>query len=117
MFELTLRGPADGNPFIDVRISARFYTHSRSFQVHGFYDGVHKVRFMPDQQGQWEYVTSSSVPMLDAVQGRFNVTSPTQGNHGPVRVTSTFHFAYADGTPYRPVGTTLYAWIHQPEEL
>lgn len=119
MFELTLPGPADGNPFIDVRISARFYTHGRSFQVDGFYDsdGLYKVRFMPDQQGQWEYLTSSSVPMLDAVQGRFVVTSPTQGNHGPVRVANTFHFVYADGTPYRPVGTTLYAWIHQPEEL
>jgi hypothetical protein len=28
-----------------------------------------------------------------------------------------FHFAYADGTPYRPIGTTCYAWTHQGEEL
>jgi hypothetical protein len=34
-----------------------------------------------------------------------------------VYVRNTFHFAYADGTPYRPFGTTCYAWTHQPEEL
>ena len=29
----------------------------------------------------------------------------------------TFHFAFDDGTPYRPVGTTCYAWTHQDEAL
>jgi hypothetical protein len=32
-------------------------------------------------------------------------------------VRNTFHFAYADGTPYFPVGTTCYAWTHQPAAL
>ncbi len=36
--------------------------------------------------------------------------------HGPVRVDG-FHFAYADGTRYRPWGTTAYAWNHQDESL
>ncbi len=34
-----------------------------------------------------------------------------------MRVADTFHFAYADGTRYLPVGTTAYAWTHQPEPL
>lgn len=34
---------------------------------------------------------------------------------GQVRVADTYHFAYADGTPYRELGTTSYAWQHQPE--
>jgi hypothetical protein len=38
-------------------------------------------------------------------------------NHGPVEVRNRFHFAYADGTPHRPIGTTCYAWTHQGEEL
>ena len=38
-------------------------------------------------------------------------------NHGPVRVRDTFHFAYADGTPYFPIGTTCYAWTHQGDAL
>ena len=37
--------------------------------------------------------------------------------HGPVRVADTFHFAYADGTRMRPIGTTAYAWTHQGDEL
>jgi len=36
--------------------------------------------------------------------------------HGPVRVANTYHFAYADGTPYRQIGTTCYAWTHQGDE-
>ena len=34
-----------------------------------------------------------------------------------VRVVHTFHFAYEDGTPYIPVGTTCYAWTHQGDGL
>jgi hypothetical protein len=34
-----------------------------------------------------------------------------------VRVRHTFHFAYADGTPCFPVGTTCYAWTHQGDRL
>ena len=30
---------------------------------------------------------------------------------------NTFHFAYADGTPYYPFGTTCYAWTHQGDAL
>ena len=28
-----------------------------------------------------------------------------------------FHFAYADGTSYFPIGTTCYAWVHQGDAL
>jgi hypothetical protein len=34
-----------------------------------------------------------------------------------VLVSNQHHFAYADGTPYFPFGTTCYAWVHQSEEL
>jgi hypothetical protein len=34
-----------------------------------------------------------------------------------VRVHNTFHFGYADGTPFKQLGTTCYAWISQDEEL
>ncbi|BAS14759.1 conserved hypothetical protein [Arthrobacter sp. Hiyo8] len=29
----------------------------------------------------------------------------------------TFHFAYEDGSPYLPIGTTSYAWTHQGDAL
>jgi hypothetical protein len=45
------------------------------------------------------------------------VTSAKPNNRGPVRVADTFHFAYADGTPFKQIGTTSYGWIHQSEAL
>ncbi|MFC5467314.1 DUF4038 domain-containing protein [Cohnella suwonensis] len=32
-------------------------------------------------------------------------------------MTNQYHFAYEDGTPYFPFGTTCYVWNHQEEEL
>jgi len=43
--------------------------------------------------------------------------APSPQNHGMVQVAHTFHFAYADGTPYRQIGTTCYCWSHQGDEL
>jgi hypothetical protein len=72
---------------------------------------------MPDALGEWTYTTRSNRPQLDGKTGRFVCIGPASGNHGPVRVHNTYHFAYADGTPYFQVGTTCYAWVHQPEAL
>ena len=119
MYEVTLKGPADGNPFLNVRFAARFSQGYDSIEVPGFYDGDgnYRVRFSPEKQGNWKYETSSNAPELNGKSGEFTVTKPTGGNHGPVRVAHTFHFAYADGTPYKQLGTTCYVWTHQPESL
>ncbi|MBW8746023.1 MAG: DUF5060 domain-containing protein, partial [Acidobacteria bacterium] len=101
VFEITLNGPKEGNPFLDVWIKATFRKGGREMTIDGFYDGdgVYKVRFMPDSVGVW-----------------MEVTPAAGSNHGPVSVRDTFHFGYADGTPYFPFGTTCYAWVHQTEE-
>jgi hypothetical protein len=119
LYEITLKGPQDGNPFLDVRLSAQFRFKNRTVPVDGFYDGdgVYRIRFMPDTTGVWRYVTESNCPDLDIKSGQFECTSPLPGNHGPVRVRKTYHFAYADGTRYLPIGTTCYAWVHQGEKL
>lgn len=118
LFETAVIGPDVGNPFRDVRFGAVFRQGGREIRASGFYDGggVYKVRFMPDAVGRWSYVTTSSEPALDGLAGEFDCVPAGPGNHGPVRVARTHHFAYADGTPYRPFGTTCYAWIHQSEE-
>jgi hypothetical protein len=87
--------------------------------VEGFYDGdgVYRIRFMPDEIGEWTYSTFSNVAGLRGRTGGFTCTAPSAGNHGPVRVRYATHFAYEDGTPYVPVGTTSYAWIHQGDRL
>ena len=117
--EIALKGPTNGNPFTEVRFAARFAQGYESIEVPGFYDGdgVYRVRFMPQKTGAWRYETHSSAPELHGQTGEFTVTPPSSGNRGPVRVAHTFHFAYADGTPYKQVGTTCYAWTHQPEAL
>src|SRR5690606_13823268 len=118
VFELELQGPSDGNPFVDVRFSAIFSNGSVTREVDGFYDGngVYRVRFMPDRRGVWRYETRANRWPLSRHTGSFEVTAPTGNNHGPVRVHNTFHFAYADGTVYRPFGTTCYNWLQATDE-
>ncbi len=87
--------------------------------VDGFYDGTgsYKVRFMPDSEGEWTFTTHSNAAQLDGKTGRFVCVAASATAHGPVVVRNQHHFAYADGTPYFPFGTTCYAWVHQSEEL
>ena len=119
IFEATLQGPATGNPYVEVRLGAHFRYRDRTVDADGFYDGegIYRLRFMPDETGDWTYSTFSNAPALDGKTGAFSVTAPAARNHGPVRVSRQTHFAYADGTPYIPIGTTCYAWIHQGDSL
>ena len=119
VYQVTLAGPSAGNPFLDVQLHAVFQLGARAVNADGFYDGngAYRVRFMPDETGDWTYVTSSNVPALDGKRGSFTAVAPARGNHGPVRVRNTTHFGYEDGAPYVPVGTTAYAWVHQGDAL
>ena len=116
VFECTLTGPADGNPFLDVSLEATFRQHGRAIRVQGFYDGdgTYKLRFMPDNPGEWTFETRSNAAALNGQSGSLTATAPRPGTHGPVRVANRFHFAHADGTPFVSFGTTCYAWTHQP---
>ena len=63
-YEIELKGPAAGNPFTDIEVSATFSQKGeRTTKVPGFYDGdgAYRVRFMPTEQGTWWYETTSSV--------------------------------------------------------
>jgi hypothetical protein len=117
--EIELKGPADGNPFVDVELSARFSDGAQTVEVDGFYDGdgVYRVRFMPPRPGRWTWVTHSNRWSLTNKQGEFTATPPRPGNNGPVGVRHGHHFGHADGTPYKPVGTTMYSWAHRGAAL
>lgn len=118
IYEIVLKGPTNGNPFLDVRFSAAFDNGSKTIAVPGFYDGdgIYRVRFMPDTPGVWHYETRANRWPLTKHLGTFTVTPATGNNHGPVRVRDTYHFAYADGTPYYPFGTTCYNWLQAPDD-
>ena len=119
IFELAIDGTTDGNPFLDVEFTARFTCNQRSVEVDGFYDGdgVYRIRFMPDTVGTWCYQTRSNCHELSNTEGTFSCVAPSPQSHGPVRVADTYHFAYADGTPFKQLGTTCYVWNHQGDEL
>ena len=94
IFELTLQGQVDGNPFVDVSLQADFIQGERQVTVDGFYDGdgLFKLRFMPDQEGLWQYRTRSNLAAMDGRTGEMFCMPAGPGNHGPVRV------AHACGT-------------------
>jgi hypothetical protein len=121
MFEVSLEGPVGGNPFVDVQIGAEFRLGDRVVRPEGFYDGngIYKIRFMPDEEGTWQYSTVSDIPQFAGRKGSFICTAPSEGNHGPVCVdrNNPRKLCYADGTAYISIGTTCYAWTHQGGQM
>ncbi|MCL2461440.1 MAG: DUF5060 domain-containing protein, partial [Defluviitaleaceae bacterium] len=118
VFEVSVNGKTDGNPFTDHNIRGIFRHKDETVEADGFYDGagLYKVRFMPSFEGEYEYSVSGSC-MDGSAEGSFQCAAPGPDNHGPVRVADTYHFAYEDGAPYYPIGTTCYVWTHQEPEL
>ncbi|MEU8569344.1 DUF5605 domain-containing protein [Streptomyces pathocidini] len=106
VLELELPGPAR-----DVVFSSE---DGRCFASSSFHDGRgrHLLRFMPDAEGEWTYEGPRGMA------GGFVCVAAGEGNHGPVRLDDGdldagglddggLDFRYADGTPYRPYGTTV----------
>lgn len=119
VIEVRLAGPAHGNPFVDVELSAQFTRpDGTAVTAGGFYDGdgVYVVRTLADAEGTWRVDIRSTARSLDGVSVTREVTAAAAGAHGPVRVDG-LHFRHADGTRHRPLGTTAYAWTHQDEAL
>ena len=109
------------NPFVDVDLFVKLTPPGSSaahqpVNVRGFYDGdgQYKARFMPPTAGKWNYVTKCNVQELDGRRGTFTAHVPEVGkgrgaNHGPVVAKpGQTKFAYADGTPFLSVATTVY---------
>ena len=118
IFEVSMPGKSEGNPFTDYEITGTFTSKNESKTVDGFYDGdgTWRVRFMPAFEEPYTFTVQGSFSE-EVYSGTFTVTAPTEGNHGPVRVSRQFHFVYEDGKPYYSIGTTCYVWELQSEEL
>lgn len=115
--ELAFTGPAEPIPASRVPFVLDVRLGGRRLRVPGFWDGGDRylARFLPDAAGEWSWSTRSDAAELDGHAGTVIVAAAV--GHGPVRVAERFHFAHADGTAYRPVGATVYNWLHQPDEL
>ncbi|UFU06298.1 DUF4038 domain-containing protein [Ruania halotolerans] len=128
-YEIELTGPQSPIRADQVPFQAEFtHTSGRAMTLLGFWDGERRylVRIAPPLAGTWTWRTSSDAAELDGHSGEFTAepAEPAESAeftdspaHGVVRVNARFHFAHEDGTPFRPVGATVYNWIHQDEPL
>ncbi|WP_145047776.1 DUF5060 domain-containing protein [Paenibacillus xylanexedens] len=118
-FELQLPGSTEGNPYLDTDWTVIFRHDKTEQKVSGFYagNGEYVVRFMPSDIGDWTYETFSNLPELNGLHGSFTCIPAAASVHGLVGTLDENRFAYADGTPFYPFGTTAYAWIYQSEAL
>lgn len=116
LLEVALEATVAGNPYA-VEVVGVFTDGRATVRAPGFFDGddTWRIRFSPPETGTWRWTSESAVAALNGRSGQFEAVAPSSGNHGPVGVVETYHFAHADGTPFHQIGTTAYGWTHQPE--
>ena len=108
-FELHGRSHVE-NPFRDAALMGEFTSPSgKTISAEGFHDGgdTWRLRFAPDEEGEWRYLLRGEGVELHQ-RGRLRCTAPR--GHGFIRVhpDNPYAFAYADGTPFFPMGDTCY---------
>lgn len=116
IFEIEYKAVWTGNPFTEVQFYAEFADEGDNVQrVDGFYDGedTWRIRYMPQKEGVWHFLTHSNIRKLDNKNGSFVCTGKADNNHGPVEVLEQFYFSHRDGTIHHSYGTTCYVWIYQ----
>lgn len=117
-FELTLSGPAPEGSEAVVDLSAVFKIDGQEKEIKGFYagNGTYKVRYYPQNTGKYSWKVCSALPLEGQLEGTEECTPAKSDRHGMV-LADGIHFRYEDGTRYVPVGTTVYALLHQEESL
>ena len=112
IFEYTVKGVPSSAP---TEGAATFRNGETVRQVHAFLTGAgeYRIRFMPEEEGLWNYQISICGREQE---GTLQCVPNTGENHGKVMADGDC-FRYTDGETYIPFGTTCYAWIHQTEEL
>lgn len=108
------------NPIYEVKFFIIHFTSpaGKTKKINGFWDGNKnwKIRFAPDEQGMWSYITSCSDESntgLHNIKGTFE-SIPHNSKHaiynrGSIKhPRGTYHLTYADGTPF--FWTACTAW-------
>ncbi len=112
-FELRFNGEKPTGSEALADITAVFTLNGESNTVKGFYDGdgIYKVRFLPQKTGNYSWTVSGAVSASGSEE-----CVPSEKSHGMV-VADGCSFKYEDGEKYLPFGTTIYALVHQDEEV
>jgi len=109
--EFELHGPCRvENPFRDATLIGEFASPSgRTNRVLGFHDGgdAWRLHYAPDEEGEWRYRLRGEGVEI-AQTGRLRCAAAR--GHGFLRIhpEHPYAFAYADGTPFFPMGDTCY---------
>lgn len=113
MFELSFQDEEPVGSQSQVDVTGVFTCGEESVTVKGFYAGnnTYKVRFYPKKVGLYSWKVSGLINQ----EGR-ELCRENPDAHGMVKVNG-LHFTYEDGSRYLPFGTTVYALIHQEEDL
>ncbi len=119
VFQIDLAFTPTGNPFTDTELNATFSKGENSIKVPGFYDGdgIFRIRFSPNEQGEWSYKTESNLSTLSGKSGKFNCVPPGGNNHGPLKIVNTYYLKYSDETPFYGIGTTAYQWTSVKQSI
>jgi hypothetical protein len=111
MHEFELHGRCHvENSFRDAALVGEFISPSgRSVIVEGFHDGgdTWRLRFAPDETGQWRYLLrGEGVELLQ--RGQLRCVAPHGHGFIGLHPENPYAFAYADGTAFFPMGDTCY---------
>lgn len=101
---------AASNPFTDASLVGEFTSPSgKVLRIDGFYDGgtTWRLRFAPSEVGEWSYVLHGAGVEIHQ-SGKLQCTQAR--GHGGLRIhpANPYAFAYADVTPFFPMGDTCY---------
>jgi len=112
------------NPLWDASLTVSFRSPSgREYVVDGFHDGGRRwlVRFSPNEEGEWQWSTSSPDAGLSDKRGEFRCV-PYEGDnpvylHGNPKLSDDGrYFVYADGTPFFWLGDTAWNGVLRSKE-
>lgn len=114
VLELKWKAPEPEDSQVSVDLTVVFESNGEKRIVKGYYagNGTYAVRFCPEREGVYRYQTEGAV----REKGELVCEPADSGNHGMVRADGT-HFRHADGTWFYPFGTTVYALVHQEDDL
>lgn len=108
------------NPLYEIKEFYALFTapSGRELKINGFWDGrtIWKIRFMPDETGDWSYKTVCSDNDNAGLHGNTGSFTCISGEselsiykHGPVISTrGNYHLQHQDGMPFFWLGCT--AW-------